>query len=264
MKTVSIILLFIWLPGLQNIFAQNTGTPVEVKTPNIMLDLNYSNNYLFLNNNTVIKCENGDVRFKIKNDLELNFMGLFTRDEIYRHNKLYGGFGFNLSEYRIDRNLYKEPTGMGHFPLYYYYTPNRLEYNLSLFRFNVQLAHFGVYKRILVFQKLGLAYNAYNKTPSDATHYQECYGSSVPMRDPSYVTPDNPEGWYFDSNFTTEDKNDLDLFKNGLSAFYKFGIGCRIKQFTPILGFEFSYFTKQFASNYLKFQVGLNYAFLKK
>ena len=82
------------------------------------------------------------------------------------------------------------------------------------------------------------------------------------MQDAAHITPDNPNGWYWQNNYTYTDKNDLDIFKNGFNAFYKFGMGIKIKQFTPFAAFEFSYVSKNFGSQFLKLQVGLNYSIL--
>ena len=235
----------------------------KINVPNAILDISYSNNYLFLNNTEAVRYSNGDIVLKLNNDFELNAMGLLDSDRKNKRNQLYGGGGINFSEYTVNRHVYYDQQGYsGHFPMTYSYAPDKLKYNLQALRVQLQLGHYTFYKRVILFQKLGVAYTSFIKSNNSAAHYTEQYGNSVPNRDPAYITASNPEGWYFKDNYTYTDKNDMDIYKNSISAFYKFGVGIRIRQFTPFTAFEFSYVSKSFGSQYLKFQVGVKYSIL--
>ena len=144
------------------------------------------------------------------------------------------------------------------------YSPDKLNYNLQSLRFQIHINHYTFYKRIILFQKIGLAYTSFIKKRTTNTQYIEQYGNSVPYQDPAYITPSNPDGWTFTNDYTYTAKNDLDIYKNGITAFYKFGIGVRIKNFTPFIGFETSNVSGRFWSLYLKGQIGINYSFIKR
>lgn len=255
MKTL--FLAYIYLAIFLNIGVVN-GQVI----PHTMFDMSYSNNYLFFNNPEVVRYNTGDISLKLNNDIEASVMKLLTPNSKSEHHRLFGGIGANYSDYSIKRNLYSEQNNSSHFSNNYSYTPNKLEYDIQLLRFNIKLCHYTFYKKIILFQKIGLAYSAFLKKSNPAAQYEEQYGNSTPMQDAAHVTPDNPNGWYLQNNYTYTNKNDIDIYKNGFSAFYKFGMGVKIKQFTPFVSFEFSNFTSKFWSSYLKFQVGINYSIL--
>lgn len=242
--------------------ASDNGKTVGI--PNVMFDVSYSNKFLFLNNDSKTQYNNGDIVLKLNNDIEINALGLFVRNFNSKRHKLYGGAGINFSEYLIKRNIYSEPQSYsGHFAPIYSYSPDKLEYKLQLLRFQLQTCHYAFYKRVIVFQKIGLAYTVFLKNANSSAKYEEKYGNSIPTQDPAYITPSNPEGWYLKDIYTYTNKNDLDIYKNGFNAFCKFGMGIKIKQFTPFAAFEFSNVTGKFWSPYIKFQIGINYSFLK-
>ena len=257
MKTV--FLAYIYLAIFLNIRVVN-GQVI----PHTMFNISYSNSNLFFNNPEVVRYNTGDISLRLKNDIEVNAMGHFTRNFKSERPRLFGGIGANYSDYSIKRNLYPEQNNSSHFSNNYSNTPNKLKYDLQLLRFNLQLCHYTFYKRIILFQKIGLAYSVFLKKSNPAAHYQERYGNFTPMQDTAHITIDNPNGWYWQDNFTYTNKNDLDIYKNGVNAFYKFGLGLRIKQFTPFAALEFSNVTSKFWSPYLKFQVGLNYSILPR
>jgi hypothetical protein len=143
----------------------------------------------------------------------------------------------------------------------YSYSRDKLQYTIQTFRFQIHLNHYTFYKRLMLFQKIGLAYTSFTKKNSPDSQYEEKYGNSVPTQDAEHMTPDNPNGWYFQDNYTYTAKNDLDIYKNGVTAFYRFGLGIRIKNVTPYISFETSSITRKFSSFYFKGQVGINYAF---
>lgn len=264
MKKAAIFILFHVISSCT--IAQTSPSVGEqnIRIPFVMFDINYSNNYLFFNSPTATKTENGDIALKLNNAFELNFMGLFVRNFKSKRNKLYGGLGVNVSDYSVNRKLYSDETTSGHFPMAYSYNPGILNYSLQTLRLQLHLDHYAFYKRLMLFQKLGIAYTAFLKNQNSSVTYEEKYGNSYPKTDPEYITPDNPEGWHWIDSYTTTKKNDLDLYRNGISVFYNFGIGVRIKQITPFAGFEFSYLSSKFRSPFLKVQLGVNYAFLKK
>lgn len=233
--------------------------------PNYMFDLNYSNNYIFTNaNNDKINYSNGDIILKLKNDFEVNAMGIFLRNFKSKHHRLYGGTGLNYSEYAVQRNIFKEQSYTGHFPSLYTYSPDRLNYTIQTFRFHLQLCHYTFYKRLILFQKIGLSYTSFIKKENTDAQYIEKYGNSYPTTDSAYITTSNPYGWHFVDSYTYTTKNDLDIYKNGFYAFYKFGVGIRVKQFTPFVAFEYSSVSTKIPGSFFKFQVGLNYSILPR
>lgn len=260
------LLVFIVFFQLPNFSQTISDSSISKNSPHAMFDLSYSNVNLFFNNPEVVRYNTGDIALKLNNDIELNAMGLFLRNSKSVHHKLYGGIGVNYMDYIIKRNIYSEQNDFsGHFPLLYSYNPNKLEYNIQILRLHFQLCHYTFYKRLFIFQKLGLARTQFLKNNNlSTTHYDEIYGNSYPAYDSTYISPSNPSGGYLKGNYTHTDKNDLDMYKNGFNVFYKFGVGFRIKQFAPFAAFEFSNFTGMFWSPFLKFQVGINYSILPR
>jgi len=122
--------------------------------PNYMFDVSYSNNYLFSStNNNKINYSNGDIILKLKNDFELNAMGIFLRNFKSKHHKLYGGVGANYSQYLIERNIFDSQYHSGHFPMLYYYSPEKLNYSIHTLRFHLQICQYTFYKRVILLQK---------------------------------------------------------------------------------------------------------------
>jgi hypothetical protein len=234
----------------------------DMNLPKAMIDFSYANKYSFFNSISAMKYSNGDVLLKLKNDFDVNAMAAFARGFKSDRHKLYGGIGVNYSEYLAIRNIFLDQYfGGGHFPMQYSYRPDKLQYTIQTLRFRVHLNHYTFYKRIMLFQKIGLAYTSFIKKNSPDSQYEEKYGNSIPTQDADHITSDNPNGWYFRDNYTYSNKNDLDIYKNGVTAFYRFGLGIRIKNFTPYISFEASGITRKFPSFYVKGQVGINYSF---
>lgn len=230
-----------------------------------MVDVSYSNKYTSLTNCSKVEYATGDISLKLNNDIGINAMAAFVRGFKSNRHKLYGGIGINYSDYEVNRNIYIDQQGnQGHFPMTSSYTPNKLNYNLQSIRFQIHLNHYTFFKRIMIFQKLGLAYTSFISKTTNDSQYEEKYGNSVPYKDPVYITPSNPDGWAFTNNYTYTTKHDVDIYKNGFTAFYRFGFGIRIKNFTPFIGFETSNVSGKFWSLYLNGQVGINYSFIKR
>jgi hypothetical protein len=261
MKIKSSSLLVLFLIVVRTVFSQI----VVSNSPKLLVDVGYSNQYSFLNNTKAVSFKNGDIIMKLKNDFEINVAGIFPKNLNNNRHKLYMGFGFNYSEYLNNRNLFSQNQSYSsHFPMTYSYNPNKLEYKLNVCRSHFQLCHYVFYKSVVVFQNLGLAFSSYIKKSNSATQYVEQYGNSTPNTNAAYITASNPEGWYFQDNYTYLTKNDLDIYKNGFNAFYKFGMGIKVKKLMPFAAIEFSNITGNFWSSYLKFQIGINYFILPK
>lgn len=229
--------------------------------PNVMFDISYSGKYMYLNNGNYSDYSGGQIIAKLNRDFGIDMMGVFIRNVKSKYHRLYGGLGANFSEFQINRYINNnDQSTSGHFPMTYSYSPDFLNYKLSVFRLQLHLNHYTFYNKLILFQKVGIAYSYFIKKVNSNAQYIEIYGNSTPARDSSFVSSSNPEGWHFIDNYTYTTKNDIDIYKNGFSMFYKFGLGYRIKKITPFINFEISYVSWKFWSPYLKGQIGINYS----
>lgn len=232
--------------------------------PALMADVSFASKHTFLQRPIPYYSHNTSTKINLAYDYGCNVMFRIFPKSKWQRNHFYLLAGFNQSGYEVEKTLYDiRPNAGGHFSPYSTFSPNKLNYKITVYRPVLGLAHYTFYKYVFIFQKLGLYYNFFDKKDHANADYVERYGSSYPVTDAAYVTPDNPDGWHFVNNYSYTNRNDKDSFKNNLFMYYKFGVGARIKWFAPFVAFEFSEISQNIPVPYFKIQAGVNVSILK-
>lgn len=236
------------------------------KKPLYILEINYSANKM-------VNAVYSD-RTKINNDLnqddhqtyKVNFYNSINLNFQYHLNKnfcgksqLYAGIGLNYTNGLLKHNL-QTYSGPGHFSTYTSYTQNEFNYKFSMISLAPQINYMAFHKRFVFIHKLGISFSKYINNKSYS--YNELYSGSHPDKDSSYITPSNPEGWYWvNTSFTSPQKTDVFPLKSNNIIFYNFSIGIIIKKIMPTFGCDLNIHFEKKGMYYFKTNFGLAYLF---
>lgn len=257
MRLIGCIALICFLS--KHVFSQGKALDIPV----LMIDVSYANSSSFLKGSYNTEYTSSTVNMAYDYEAHIMF-NMFPKSRFQR-NHFYVMAGYSQLRYDIEKKLYDNPPSVGgHFNSYSTFSPNKLNYKITVYRPDLGFAHYTFYKYVFIFQKLALYYNLFDKKDRANAYYSESYGSSYPVMDPAYITPDNPDGWHTVDAYTYTGHNDMDTFKNNLFAYYKFGVGARIGRFSPFIAFEFSEISRNIPVPYFNLQAGIGITLMKR
>ncbi len=196
---------------------------------------------------------------QLSNFLTLNFQRSITKK--YKGvSQLYVGFGINYSSGILKHTLTNHSNSSGHFPDVTSYSQYEFKYNFNMISITPQLNYNLVVDRVIIFNKLGISYSKYFS--SNSYNYNEIISNSHPDKNPIYITPQNPDGWYWtDIIVSNTSKTEVFPVKSGFNIFYNISAGFRIWKLMPTIGVDLNYSINKMGITITKSNVGLAYLF---
>ncbi|MBI3518410.1 MAG: hypothetical protein HY062_03505 [Bacteroidetes bacterium] len=178
-------------------------------------------------------------------------------------NQLFIGLGINYSSGELNHTLFDHPLVSGHGSgSNISYSQHEFQFRFNSISVSPQMVYNVIFKGVVLTNKIGINYSNY--FCSSHYDYQELTYNWGHDKDPAYITPSNPDGWY-SYNILSSSVNKKDELPSisQFAIFYNMVLGVRIGKFMPSIGFEFclpNYYNK---SNYFyaKAQAGLAYLF---
>jgi hypothetical protein len=227
--------------------------------PKFLVDLNYSEKRLMRGNFKVENIKNQLYELNILNSTTLNFQYRLS-NKSKSVNQLYFGIGFSYLQGKLHHHLYGYPlsgSGLGS-GSNIAYSKDDFNYDFKAIGINPHLAYNVIFKKIIIFNKLGFNCSRYfnqNQYSYQEQTYDWGYAKSA-----IYITAQNPEGWYYyNSTKSSIDKTDKLPNKYTISMFLGTGIGFRIGNFIPNISLEINQLFKNPSFLYTKVQIGLTY-----
>lgn len=169
--------------------------------------------------------------------------------------------GLNYTTGKLNHTLFDYPlvSGLGS-GSNRSYSQNDFNYNFGTLSINPQLLYNVIFKRLVIFNKIGINCSKYMS--SQQYNYQEQTYEWGHAQDVSYVTPQNPDGWY-SYNVLESSSNKTDQLSTNTSyiMFYNFGLGFRIGKFVPNVSLEINQLFIKPSFMFFKLQGGVAYLF---
>ena len=198
-----------------------------------------------------------DTRFS--NFLSINFQRNLTRK--YKGvSQLYSGIGINYSNGTLKHTLISHSNGSSHFSDYTSFSQHEFNYNFGMVSITPHLSYNLIISRLIIFNKLGMSFAKYFS--SNSYNYDEIISNSHPNTNPIYITPQNPQGYFWENSIiSTTSKSDVFPVKTNLTFFYNISSGFRIWKLMPTIGCDINYYINFKGIQITKTNVGLAYLF---
>jgi hypothetical protein len=232
--------------------------------PKYLIDLSYSQKSMMFGNFNNVKY-NGDYdtdsyELNIANSTSICFQYRLSHKS-KTANQLYAGIGLNYTTGKLNHTLFDYPltSGLGS-GSNRSYSQNEFNYNFNVLSICPQLVYNVIFKRLILFNKLGINCSKY--VSAQQYNYQEQTYNWGHSKDASYITPDNPDGWYsYNTLESSTNKTDQVPTKTSFLIFYNLGLGFRIGKFVPNVSVEVNQLFMKPSFMFMKLQGGLSYLF---
>lgn len=177
-----------------------------------------------------------------------------------KRNQYYVGLNviFNQNRLKLYLEDYYEKD-YNHFQPYHSFSQS--EFNITYYTLGIapSVAHYVYYRKFFIFQKAGLSIN--KSLSKKKFSYTETVRSSSPERDSAYITPSNPEGWYWPRNTYTIEHNESSVNYISLNPYYQLGFAYKFNRFIISCNAQVTTLRKIIDTPILSGQIGIIYGF---
>ncbi len=175
-------------------------------------------------------------------------------------HQLFVGLGLSYCNSQVNHTFYDHQLYGWHASgVKINYSQNEFNFNVNALSLSPNIGYYILLKQIVLINKIGFNYSFLKSTKSYT--YDELQYSWGYQTDPTYVTPTNPDGWYYSNTlYKSESKKD-NINEKTAHLFYSTGIGFKINKLMPFVNFEVTKFSNKFDHLFFKYQLGLSYLF---
>lgn len=147
-------------------------------------------------------------------------------------------YGLNSCDFKSGINDYSEN---GHFSESHQFSGIEFKENIKFHSVRLNFALNFEFQNWFLSQKIGCELSAPFQSKYSIT-YTETVNNSYPTTSPAYVTPSNPQGWYWVNNKYEYTQTNTYRFKSAVNPYYSLNIGPRFGQYYLYIGGEISYY----------------------